>query len=134
MPDSLRSAAELERSIRNFDIWLGDVVSGGMDVDFLCERNGSFLFVEGKPWQNGIVVNFGQHLTLERLSQQPSTTVLLVGEHRDDFYLFDVGSRAPNIRRVRGRLAAFYWPKMFTATDVEGLRSYVERWWCDCST
>lgn len=130
MPEPLRDVAQLERSIRNFDSWLGGVVSGGCDVDFLCERRGNFLFVEGKPWQSGVVLGFGQHKTLLGLSLQPHTTVLLVGEgSRGDFYLFEYGTRMPDVRRRRGKLTAYLWPKLFTKTDLAGLRAYVADWW-----
>ncbi len=128
VPDSLRNTAQLERSIRNFETWIGDAVSGGMDIDFCVERRGNFLFIEGKPWQKGVVLNFGQHLTLLNLSKQPSTTVLLVGESTDKLYLAEMGEKQPIVTR-KGRLTAFYWPKMFRETNVDGLRAYVQKWW-----
>lgn len=134
MVDTLRDVAGLERSIRNFENWIGDAVSGGMDIDFCVERNRNFLFIEGKPWQRGVVLGFGQHLTLDRLSAQPSTTVLLVGEGRDALYLHEMGDSTPIVSKKTGRLTAFYWPKMFTHTDVDGLRTYVQEWWENVST
>src|SRR5687768_14692016 len=131
MPDSLRNTAQLERSIRNFENWIGDAVSGGMDIDFCVERRGHFLFIEGKPWQRGVSVGFGQHLTLLGLSKQPQTTVLLVGESKDNLYLHEVGTSQPKVERRR-RLTAFYWPRMFMTSDVSGLRAYVQERWKAC--
>lgn len=130
--EKIRNLEKFEKSLRCFDTWLGNTVSGAMDVDCLIERQNHFLFLEAKPWQKGVAMGFGQHLTLERLSSQPSTTVLLVGESSDHLYLCEVGSKQPIVTR-KGRLTAFYWPKMFQESDVAGLRTYVADWWSTCS-
>lgn len=130
--EKIRNLEKFEKSLRCFDTWLGDTVSGAMDVDCLIERNNNFLFLEAKPWQRGVAMGFGQHLTLERLSNQPSTTVLLVGEHGDELYLAEMGAKQPIIER-KGRLTAFYWPKMFRESNVDGLRAYVQDWWSSVS-
>jgi hypothetical protein len=49
------------------------------DIDGMVERNGHFLFLEGKPV--GLVFGGGQKLALTRLSSQPKTYVIVFYGH-----------------------------------------------------
>lgn len=133
--DALRNYGEFQKSLRDFAGWLGNAAPGASDLDFVCERNGHFLVCELKPWQRGIVVPYGQHKMLWRLSQQPNTRVYLVGE--DDGERLHVAcfntAPAPVVRRYGRRVECWWPPDRFVPSDKEAMRELVRSWWSDAS-
>lgn len=129
--EPLRDYANFRDSIRDFHSWLGPVVSGATDIDFFCERNGGFLFIEAKPKEKwGISLPYGQHLALYRLSQQPNTTLWVVGESRDTMYLVDYATRIPpKFIRPKGRSTALWEPHVLQEITKEGLQERAAEWW-----
>jgi len=134
--NQLRNFDEWERSLRNFD-WLGDAVPGGMDLDFMVERKGNFLVIEGKPWwsgSGGVSVPYGQHLALYRLSRQENFRVYLVGEEGDLLHLLHYNDAPkPQVRRRAGKPEAWWPPERFIPTNRDGLRRILRGWWRDAS-
>jgi len=129
---TLRSYANWATSVRNFE-WLMDSVSGAMDVDCLIERRGHFLVVEGKPWNNGVNLPYGQHRALYALSQQPRTRVYLVGEKpKDDVLHVACVNTSPKPVFVRGTNQVWWKPETFTPTTRELFVLMVRAWWEDC--
>lgn len=128
--EPLRDYAGFQKSLRDFHSWLGPVVSGACDIDFCCERKGSFLFIEAKPYYKGIQFGYGQHLLLYRLAQQPNTTVWLVGEADDKLYLVDYSTPIPpKFFRVKGKATIKWEPHACEETSKEGLQAEASRWW-----
>lgn len=131
---ALTSFEAFSESIRNFAGWIGDAVPGGMDVDFLCERNGRFLIIEAKPWRSGVVMPYGQHKALYALSKQEGFRVYLAGE--------DVAGDEPVIHLARVDLApkpkylrktseVLWLPDVFIPSTKAQLQSLVSAWWRD---
>lgn len=57
-----------------------------MDIDGMLEKNGYFLFLE---WKSGSeAIPLGQRIALERLAQQPRTTVIIVHGNREGSEVF----------------------------------------------
>jgi hypothetical protein len=128
--DPLRNYDSFQQSLRDFHSWLGPVVSGACDVDFLCERNGAFLFIEAKPYYNGIQFGYGQHLLLYRLAKQPNTTVWLVGEAKDCLYLVDYSTPIPpKFFRLKGKAQVKWEPHVCRQASKEELKEEASRWW-----
>lgn len=128
--DEIRNFAKFQDSLRNFQ-WLNGVAPGAMDVDCLIERKGNFLVFEGKEWQGGVVVPYGQHLALYRLSQQPQFRVYLVGEDDDQLHLMMYNDAPAPVIRRRGRATAWWPPSRFIPTTKEQLARLVKAWWKD---
>lgn len=132
--DPLDNFAAFRESLRNFSGWVGDVVPGAMDIDFLCERNGNFLIIEAKPWRRGIVMSYGQHKALYALSQVPNFRVYLAGEDVDGdepvVHLARVDlSPKPMYLRKSGQVV--WQPDVFIPTSKAQLQSLVSAWWKD---
>jgi len=125
----LRSHDEWAKSIRNF-AWLHKAVSGAMDIDMMVERRGSFLFVEGKPWSNGVRLPYGQHKALYALSTAPNTRVYLVGEGREHLHVLCYNDAPPPVY-LRGKRMSFYPPERFVPTTKEAFAKMVNAWWKD---
>jgi hypothetical protein len=125
--NKMRSYEEFASSLRNFDSWVGDAVPGGSDLDFICERRGHFLVLEGKPMEgSGVNVPFGQYLMLDALAASERFVVYLIGEEGDTLWRLRVGDTAP----VRKRTAPVWYPRdRFERTDKDGLRSMLRAWW-----
>lgn len=117
-------------SIRNFAGWLGDAAPGGMDVDFLCERNGKFLVIEAKPWRTGVVMLYGQHKALYALSKLENFRVYLAGEDGDVVHLARV-DLSPKPRYLRASGQVLWAPDVFIPSTKEQLSSLVSAWWKD---
>lgn len=132
--DPLRDYDSFQESLRNFHDWLGPVVSGAADIDFICERNHQFLIIEAKPYFHGIEVAYGQHLMLYRLARQPNTTLLLVGEDKNAVYVVDYATPIPpEIVRRKGKPVAIWKPDRCEEMTKERLRARVEAWWEDAN-
>lgn len=129
--EPLRNYESFKDSIRDFHSWLGPVVSGACDIDFIAERNGAFLIIEAKPAQKrGIGFGYGQHLLLYRLAKQPNTTLWLVGEAKDALYLVDYSTRIPPKFFRQGRKATVLWePHTLEQITKEVLQERTEAWW-----
>lgn len=123
----LRDFASWAGSLRDFESWLGDSGLMGMDVDFMCERNGSFLILEGKPYFKGCRVSWGQHKALKALAAIPQFTVYLVGEKDEKFHVMPYSDARPDYHRPNAVWAAKY----FLPTNKDGLRTLVQEWWDD---
>lgn len=129
----LRSFDAWKTSLRNFD-WLHDSISGGMDVDLLVERNGHFLVVEGKPYDNGVRIPYGQHRALYRLSRQPKTRVYLVGEGKgDQLHVINYNDQSKAPVFVRTGAVSWWEPERFIPTTKEQFTLLVKAWWDDVS-
>lgn len=126
----LRSYEDWHASLRNFD-WLGQHVSGAMDVDVLIECKGHFLVVEGKPWTKGVKMPYGQHKALYQLSKQPKTRVYLVGEGSTEGLHVALVNDAPKPRYLRSESAVLWPPERFVPTSREGFGRLVAAWWSD---
>lgn len=129
--EPLRNYDQFQKSLRDFHSWLGPVVSGACDIDFCCERNGGFLFIEAKPIEtHGITFGYGQHLLLWRLSRQPRTTLWLVGEGKNTLYLADYSTPIPPKFFRRGGKAMVQWEHhALEEITKEDLRRRTEAWW-----
>lgn len=130
-PKAMRDARSFIDSMNDFNSWIGGVVPGATDIDFMCERGGNFLFIELKHFFNGIEVPYGQHVALYRLANQPNTTVYLLGEDKyGDFHLASYNSPEPPLfRKVKGRTVAIWVPGRFRSVGKEEVRQEVEAWW-----
>lgn len=129
MADELRSFSSWQRSLRNFD-FLTSAVPGGMDIDLMVERAGNFLFIEGKHYNHGIHVNYGQHKALFSLCRQPNTTVYLIGE--TDGLKFHLLRYDPEVKPQfvrKGRVSAYWAPERFIPVSRNGLTDVVVQWW-----
>jgi hypothetical protein len=124
----LRSFDSWNKSLRNFE-WLTEACSGAMDIDVFIERKGQFLVIEGKPWQDGVDISYGQHKALYALSKQPNTTVYLVGEAPRDVLYVACFNSSPAPQYVRHK-RAMWWPAdRFQRTTKNKFKNYVEAWW-----
>lgn len=132
--EPIRNFDAFAESIRNFAGWLGTAVPGGMDVDFLCERNGKFLVIEAKPWRSGVVMSYGQHKALYALSLEENFRVYLAGE--------DLTGKTPVVHLARVDLSpkpqylrksreVFWTPDVFIPSTKDQLQSLVSAWWRD---
>jgi hypothetical protein len=128
--DPLTSFEAFSESIRNFAGWLGEAAPGGMDVDFLCERNSHFLVIEAKPWRSGVVMSYGQHKALYALSKVDKFRVYLAGEDGDVVHLARV-DLAPKPQYLRKSREVLWLPEVFIPTSKEQLASLVSAWWRD---
>jgi len=127
--EQLRSYESFKDSLRCFE-WLDGVVPGASDIDLLIERHGHFLVIEAKPAFNGVRVPHGQHIALLALSNQPNTTVLLVGEtSKDKFLVSDYLTATPVTVKYNGRLVAYWPPETLESVDLKGLQDKVRKWW-----
>lgn len=126
----LRSYDAWADSIKNFAGWLGSAAPGGMDVDFLCERNGKFLVIEAKPWRSGVVLPYGQHKALYALSQCPQFRVYLAGEDDGILHLARVDT-SPKPTYLQSSREMLWGPEAFIPTTKEQLSSLVAAWWRD---
>lgn len=125
----IRDYEEWARSIRNFANWVGDAVPGGSDLDFICERKGQFLVVEGKHYHQGMMIPYGQWLMLKQLAKLPQFTVLLVGEGDDDqLFITDLDNPDLDCTFSRGR-GMCVGPRSFVTSNVEGLQETLREWW-----
>jgi hypothetical protein len=130
--EAIRNFDTFSKSLRNFHDWLGDAVPGAMDVDFFVERKGQFLVVELKPWTRGVVLSYGQHLALYRLSCAPGFRVYIAGEDGEDVHVALVNDAPkPEFTRSRGRVEAWWRPERFMPVGREGLKHIVKSWWAD---
>lgn len=130
--EPLRDYKNFQASLRNFAEWLGPVVSGACDIDFICERNGKFLVIEAKPYFHGITMGYGQHLLLYRLAQQPDTTLYLIGETKDSLYVVDYSTPIPpKFSRRSGKSVVTWEPALCREQTKKDVRRLVERWWRD---
>jgi len=121
----MRNLESWAGSLRDFESWVGDSVPGGMDVDFLCERNGKFIILEGKPWYKGVNISWGQHKAMKSLAAIDQFSVYLVGEKDGRFYLMPYSDARP----VYHRPSAYWEAKHFIPTDVAGLQTLLSTWW-----
>ena len=118
--------------MKSFESWLGDVVPGACDIDFVCERGHNFLFIELKDYYHGIHVPYGQHLLLFRLSKQPNTRVYLAGEDGDTIHMASYNDAPkPDFVKKNGKVMAYWPPARFLPLTKDGVRSVVESWWQD---
>lgn len=132
--EPLRNFAQWEKSLRNFAGWLGPVVSGGSDIDFICERNHQFLVVEAKPYVHGIEMGYGQHLLLYRLARQPNTTLYLVGEDGDYVHVVDYATPiGPKVFRRGGKPIVKWEPDRCEKMTRKKFQTLVEAWWNDAT-
>lgn len=125
----LRSHETWAESVRNFQ-WLHEAVSGAMDVDLMVERKGHFLFIEAKPWQDGVVMPYGQHKALYALSKQHNTRVYLIGEGKDHLHVVCYNT-APAPVYLRGKRCSYFPPDRFIPTTKDALADMVNAWWKD---
>lgn len=127
--DSLRSYQAWSESLKNFE-WLAGAVPGATDIDMLVERSGNFLFIEVKPWQKGVVMPTGQHRALRALSEQPRTTVWVVGERDLRFFVADYATSLPPVYIWKdGRRQALWPADRFRQLTQDQLREEVTAWW-----
>lgn len=124
---TLRSYDAWRGSVRDFESWLGDVVPGAMDIDFLCEHNGNLLFLEGKPWAGGCYVPWGQYKTLLAICRLPGATVWLVGQDGDSVHVATIGQATAVWRQGR----AWFGAAWFTEVSKSELRQQVAQWWAE---
>jgi hypothetical protein len=134
---SMRSFAAWRTSLRNFD-WLVEAVSGAMDLDCLIERNGYFMVLEGKPWSEsasmpGVVMPYGQHKALYKLSKQPQTRVYLIGETSSDRIHVAHYADSPPPEYVRKGNISWWKPERFVPTTKDEFVHLVQAWWRDAS-
>lgn len=132
MVDPLRSYDEFSRSVRNF-AWLKGAAPGASDVDLLIERHGKFLVLEAKPFEDGVVMPYGQHLALTALAEVPGFTVYLVGEDSEEnARLANYGTQRPKVTFKRpsdGRTMVVWKPRQFRKLTRDELRGLVSAWW-----
>ncbi|MFA5937379.1 MAG: hypothetical protein WC822_05915 [Candidatus Paceibacterota bacterium] len=130
----IRNPKKMVEGLKNFHSWLGDVVPGACDVDFICERKHRFLVIELKDWFHGIHVPYGQHLLLYRLSKQPNTRVYLAGEAGETIHMAQYNDApAPKFVKRNGRTFAYWEPARFLPLSKDGVRSVVQAWWEDAA-
>lgn len=127
----IRNEQAFADSLRNFASWLGDVVPGASDIDFMCERNGFVLVLEGKPWTNGVNVPYGQHKALKALSEKPGFTLYLVGESGSDrvYVMRYNASNKPLVTRQDGKPYAWHPADRFIPSTKDGVKDLVGAWW-----
>lgn len=127
---TLRSYSKWSKTVRNF-AWLKDTVPGATDIDMLIERGGKFLIIEGKPWlsKGGVLVPYGQHRALYQLSQQPNTTVLLLGEGSGD--TLHVSNYATAAKpRYKPETRTMVWDRtQFKESTKDEVREWIAEWW-----
>jgi hypothetical protein len=127
-PSRLRNRDQFVKSLRSFQ-WLGETGSGATDLDFLMERRGQFLVLEGKHWDDGhgLYIPFGQHIALKQLALIPAFTLYLVGDGmgEDKFYVMRFGKAAP-LGLIGTR--CFYPKGLFDEVTADGLRTIVRDW------
>jgi hypothetical protein len=118
------------KSISDFS-WLKEAVSGATDLDLFVERKGKFFVAEGKPWQRGVIMPYGQHRALFQLARLPQFRVYLVGESNNSIHVANVGtSPAPIVRR--GRPTTAWWPpERFIKTSRDKFADTLRAWWND---
>lgn len=132
--EPLRNYDSFKNSLRDFHSWLGPVVSGACDIDFICERNFQFLVVEVKPYFHGIELGYGQHLLLYRFAQQPNTTLFLVGEDKKAVHVVDYATPIPpKVVRKKGKPVAVWEPNRCEKMTKEKFQARVEAWWEDAN-
>lgn len=126
-PRTLRDFEKWSQSLRNYE-WLGTTLPGAMDVDLLIERRGRFFVIEGKPWQRGISVGFGQHLALQALANLDEFDVYLVGEvaGKETLYVARYDDRAPVMNRTR---PVWFPERRFMRMTKDSFRTLIEQWY-----
>ena len=68
MSQEIRNKTKFEQSLRDFT-WLQPEIHG-TDIDFLYERKGKILCLEGKSISNGkFMINFGQYKAIREITQ-----------------------------------------------------------------
>lgn len=134
-PRTLRDYDKWSRGLRNY-AFLG-AGSGASDLDFIRERQGRFLVLEGKTWSNGVRLPIGQQILLtrfvqlNRITDAVTFTVYLVGEElhenedEDVFHVMRFGKPAPASTAPTG---AYYPPGLFAPHTRESLSELVRRW------
>ena len=134
---TLRDYDRWKRGLRNYE-FLG-AGSGASDLDFVRERGGRFLVLEGKTWDHGVRLPVGQQILLTRLvamnriTDSVTWTVYLVGEEishgtdagEDVFHVMRFGKPAP---QSTGQSGAYYPPGLFAEHTRESLSELVRRW------
>jgi hypothetical protein len=105
---------------------------GGTDIDRMIERNGRFLFLEGKTWHAGVHVPLGQHIAYMKLAQIAENDVYLVGIVRDDegkptgtFHTVRYGPVHPIVERR----SMHFPPWVFIERTAEQMSEFVRAWW-----
>ena len=80
----LKSSELFQKSLKNFD-WLAEVGLKGTDFDYVYEKNGRYLILEGKFIHEGIFwINFGQHTAIKRMTAN-NGYAFYVGINKDSF-------------------------------------------------
>ena len=80
----LKSSELFQKSLKNFD-WLNEVGLKGTDFDYVYEKNGRYLILEGKFIYEGIFwINFGQHTAIKRMTEK-NGYAFYVGINKDNF-------------------------------------------------
>ena len=81
---ALKSSELFEKSLKNFE-WLNEVGLKGTDFDYVYEKNGRYLILEGKFIHDGIFyINFGQHTAIKRVTEK-NGYAFYVGINKDSF-------------------------------------------------
>ena len=81
---TLKSSELFEKSLKNFE-WLNEVGLKGTDFDYVYEKNGRYLILEGKFIHEGVFwINFGQHTAIKRMVVN-NGYAFYVGINQDNF-------------------------------------------------
>ena len=87
------------------------------DIDGMVEKNGHFLFLEGKSWRASLTG--GQEIALRALSRQPKTTVIV----------FYGEALTKNFRRITRADNGVFEP--VEEPSVETLQRLVSEWYAE---
>lgn len=123
----MRDFDRWQDSLRDFT-WLDSHGLYGTDIDWVKERNGKFLILEGKTWRpEGVKVPLGQHITFAAFARMRPVTLFLLGLTHvvgDEYRVVNYEQHRPE----RFGASVHFAPQAFEPASKEDMRALVRSW------